>query len=120
MITQQEASARFGMSLEEAHKVRDRAAKACPDMAAARAARAAWQALADELRGSKGQPFTCPQHPESVRFRMLQAIADGGKPSPRDRAGACLCMAGRLILARAGLPGAVTIDQFDPQERITA
>lgn len=74
MITQQEAAARFGMSLAEAHKVRDRAAKACPDMAAARAA---WQALADELRGSKGQPFACPQHPESVRFRMLQAIADG-------------------------------------------
>ena len=74
MITQQEATARFGMSLEQAHKVRDRAAKACPDMAAARSA---WQALAYELRGSKGQPFICPRHPESVRFRMLQAIADG-------------------------------------------
>jgi len=74
MITQQEAAARFGMSLEEAHKVRDRAAKACLDMAAARAA---WQALAYELRGGKGQPFICPRHPESVRFRMLQAIADG-------------------------------------------
>lgn len=74
MLTQQEAAARFGMTLEEAHSVRDAAAKACQDMAAARAA---WQALSYELRGNKGQPFLCPQHPESVRFRMLQAIAAG-------------------------------------------
>lgn len=74
MLTQHEAAARFGMSLQEAHSVRNAAAKACPDMAAARAA---WQSLADELRGNKGQPFICPQHPESVRFRLLQAIAAG-------------------------------------------
>lgn len=78
MLTQEQAAARFGMTLAQAHKVRDKAAKACKDQGAARAA---WHSLRAELwpvgvPGAKDAP-----HPEMVRFRMLQALADGASLS---------------------------------------
>lgn len=66
---------RFGMTTAEAEAIRDRAAAMSPKDV--KKARAAWQALSYELRGNKGQPHQCPRHPEAVRFRMLQALADG-------------------------------------------
>lgn len=73
-LTIDQQRARFGMTTQEAHAIRDKAAASLNDLTAARAA---WQALAYELRGNKGQPFQCPQHPEAVRIHMLAALADG-------------------------------------------
>lgn len=78
MLTQTQAAARFGMSLAQAHKIRDKAASKCKDMAEARAA---WNALRAELWPA-GQPIAKDAvHPELVRFKMLQAIASGASAS---------------------------------------
>lgn len=67
---------RFGFTFAEAHKIRYRAESALTPKQLADA-RKAWQDLSYELRGSKGQPWQAPGHPERVRFAMLSALADG-------------------------------------------
>ncbi len=73
-LTHAQQIERFGMSYTEALAVRDVAEKSVADLSKARAA---WQALSYELRGNKGHPFICPQHPEAVRIKMLSALAAG-------------------------------------------
>jgi hypothetical protein len=73
-LSESEQVARFGMTLEAAHALRDRALTARIDH---KAARRAWQALADELRGDIGNQFAGQPHPESTRLQMLSALADG-------------------------------------------
>jgi 4-alpha-glucanotransferase len=73
-LSHNEQIARFGMTTAEALAIRDQALAANIDQTAARQA---WQALLYELRGNKGQPFICPQHPEAVRFHMIAQLANG-------------------------------------------
>lgn len=73
-LTLEQQVARFGMTTEQALAIRDKAVASGCDLTAARAA---WQTLAYEMRGNKGQPWQAPQHPEAVRLRMLSGIADG-------------------------------------------
>lgn len=68
-LTQSQAAARFGMTLAEAHQVRDKAAAVCTGADAAKA-RAAWSGMADVCRASA-------HHPELIRFKFLQSLADG-------------------------------------------
>lgn len=73
-LTHEQQIERFGMTTKQARAIRNKAEKACPDLSAARKA---WQDLSYELRGDKGQPFQCPRHPEAIRLKMLECIADG-------------------------------------------
>lgn len=73
-LTHDQQIERFGMTFADALAVRDAAEKSAVDLTKARAA---WQALSYELRGNKGHPFICPQHPEAVRIKMLAALGAG-------------------------------------------
>lgn len=75
-LSHEQQMERFGVTFAEAHTIRDRAEAALTD-AQLKAARRAWQDLAYEMRGGKGQPFQCEAHPERVRFAMLSALANG-------------------------------------------
>lgn len=77
-LTPDQQLERFGMSLEDAHALRDRVEK---NLSARQLeeARKAWQDLSYELRGNKGGPFQCDAHPEAVRFEMLKALDEGNE-----------------------------------------
>jgi hypothetical protein len=60
---------RFGMTQQDAHRVRDLALQSI-DATAAATARAAWRDMADVVRASA-------HHPETVRFYFLNALASG-------------------------------------------
>lgn len=64
-----QARARFGMTQQDAHRVRDLALQSLTPAQTA-AARAAWADMAADVRASQ-------HHPELIRFRMLSAIAAG-------------------------------------------
>ncbi len=75
-LTRPQQIERYGMTIAAAHKLRDHLAATLTG-AEIKAAQEAWQALAYELRGGKGQPMQSAQHPEAIRFHMLRALADG-------------------------------------------
>ena len=68
-LTDAQATARFGMSLQDAHRTRDTALQSL-DRAAVATARAAWSDMAAIVRASA-------HHPETIRFHFLDAIAKG-------------------------------------------
>lgn len=76
-LTLAQQRARFGgLTLAEAMELRDKAlATLSPETIAA--GRKAWQALADEARDHKGQPWQWPRHPEAVRFHLIRLLAEG-------------------------------------------
>lgn len=73
-LTHQEQIARFGMTAAEAHAIRDKALAAGINCDAARAA---WKALAEELRGDIANQYAGQRHPEATRLHMLAKLADG-------------------------------------------
>lgn len=64
-----QARDRFGMTLADAHRVRDTALQGLTAAQVA-AARAAWTDMAAVVRASN-------RHPELIRFRFLNALANG-------------------------------------------
>ena len=68
-ISDAQAHERFGMTLQDAHRVRDTALQGLTPAQVA-TARAAWSDMAAVVRVSK-------HHPELIRFRFLTALADG-------------------------------------------
>ncbi len=73
-LSHNEQIARFGMTTAQAHAVRDKALACGIDQTAARAA---WLALSNELRGDVGNQFAGQRHPEATRLHMLAALANG-------------------------------------------
>lgn len=68
-LTIDQQRARFGMTQQDAHRVRDLALQSLTPAATA-AARKAWRDMAGIVRASA-------RHPETVRFYFLSALADG-------------------------------------------
>ena len=75
-LSEAQQSEILGMPVAHAHRLRDQAL-ATLDKKTIAAARKEWQDLAYRLRGGKGQPFLCREHPEAVRFQMIAALLDG-------------------------------------------
>lgn len=73
-LTLSEQFARFGMTTEQAHSIRDKAMASGCDL---QAARDAWRTLSDELRGDVGNQFAGQRHPEATRLHLLAKLADG-------------------------------------------
>ena len=68
-LTDAQAIERFGMTQQDAHRVRDTAMQRM-DSAAIATARAAWRDMAAIVRASS-------RHPELIRFHFLNALANG-------------------------------------------
>lgn len=72
-LTYEQQIARFGMTRDEGHALRDRVT-AKLDAADLELAQAVWTKMREEL------PVEVGPHPEAVRLRMLQGLDKGFRP----------------------------------------